>query len=40
MVCCCDAIICMLLFRIANGIAAVAGLGLLGCGLYLQFGGK
>lgn len=39
MVCCCDAIICMLLFRIANGIAAVAGLGLLGCGLYLQFGG-
>merc|ERR1711977_487199 len=39
MVCCIDKVLCEVLLRIGNGVAALAGLFLLGCGLYLEFGG-
>ena len=39
MVCCIDKVVCEWLLRIGNALAAVAGLFLLACGLYLEFGG-
>jgi len=38
MVCCCDRKLCEWLLRIGNALAALLGLLLLGCGLYLMFG--
>ncbi len=38
MVCCCDRKVCEWLLRIGNAMAALLGLLLLGCGLYLVFG--
>ncbi|QDZ23441.1 hypothetical protein HOP50_10g59800 [Chloropicon primus] len=39
MVCCIDKFCCEWILRVLNLIAALAGLFLLGCGLYLEFGG-
>ena len=39
MVCCLDRVACECVLKIMNAIAGMAGLFILGCGLYLEFGG-